>query len=125
MSAANQAEIDELFSHLEQAIRLDEYEAFGFLDMVAELIGDNPVLATAILKHASEFVESEECTPDSSWTDIVVESYRRALFDTEYSPKYGTDWLVKNPAAMRQFVNDYIANCTMGDEGQATTSVVQ
>lgn len=125
MSAEVQAEIDELFGHLEHAIRLEEYEGHQFLDMVADLIVDNQKLATALLKHASEFIESAQCSAEATWTDILVESYRRALFDAELSPKYGTDWLVKNIPAMRQFVNDYIANCTMGDEGHAATTSVQ
>lgn len=111
-----QQEINDIFSHMEAAIRLNEYKAHDFLFMVTDLIPANPTLAASIGKHAAEFIESDACRDDSTWTDIVVEAYRRALFDVTLSPKYGTGWMVKNIPAMRTFVEDYVRNHTMGSE---------
>lgn len=108
MNQEKQQEIDEIFQHMEAAIRLNTYESHDFLFMVADLIPNNPTLAAALGKHAAEFIESPECPDTVEWTDIVVEAYRRALFDTVYSAKYGTDYMVRNLDGMRKFVNGYI-----------------
>lgn len=123
---SQQQEINEVFVLMADAIRAHGYEygAHDMLFMVADLIPHNPVLAAAIANHAGDFIESEACNHKTEWTDIVIEAYRRAFFDVEQSPKYGTGWLIDNIPAMRQFVNDYIRNHALSDVGvEAPTSV--
>lgn len=114
-----QQAIDDVFAMMEDAIRLNTYQADDLFSMVADLIPVNAVLAEAIAKHASDFIvdirnwgEQESTT----WTDIVVEAYRRSLFDIEYSALYGTSYFVTNLPAMKDFVTGYIRNATMGSD---------
>lgn len=115
-STRQQQEIDKLFEMMEQAIRLSVYEADDLLYMVADLIPANPTLAAAISMHAADFINA--ATELHSWTDIVVEAYRRALFDENYSVLYGTDYLIGNLEHMENFVTQFIRNHTLGDEGE-------
>lgn len=121
LNQEKQQEIDAIFQHMEAAIRLNTYEAHDFLFMVADLIPANPTLAAALGKHAAEFIESPDSPEDVSWTDIVVEAYRRALFDTVYSAKYGTDYMVRNIDGMRKFVNSYIRDHSMNVAATGST----
>jgi hypothetical protein len=113
-----QKEFDGLFALMEAAIRLNTYEAADLLFMVADLIPANPVLAAAIGKHAADFIG--EAPQDVTWTDIVCEAYRRALFDTEKAQLYGTGYFLDQIGAARTFVNNYIAQQTLGDGGPMT-----
>ena len=110
-----QQEIDRIFAHMEQAIRLHDYDPADLFYMIADLTPVNPTLAVAIGKHAHDFIKSEECDENTEWTDIVVEAYRRALFDEEASPLYGTGYFIGRPDLMTKFVSDYIKNHTLGD----------
>lgn len=111
--SAQQKEIDHIFSLMENAIRLNEYDPGDLFWMIADLTSVNPQLATAIGKHASDFIKSDECTEETEWTDIVVEAYRRALFDEEASQLYGTGYFIGKPDLMKKFVNDFIRDHTM------------
>ncbi len=108
--------IDRLFGMMEQAIRLNTYEADDLLFMVADLIPANPILAAAISKHAADFIHEDSIEGETSWTDIVVEAYRRALFDVEKSQLYGTDYFLGNLPAMENFVTNYIREHTLGSD---------
>lgn len=117
-----QAQYDEIFGMMERAIRLNEYGPDDLLQMVGGLVLTGPVLAQAISMHAADFIRDSQ--DEVTWTDIVVEAYRRALFDSEKSPLYGTGYFVGNLDAMRAFVTDYITGQTMGDN-EVPTAVVK
>jgi hypothetical protein len=112
-----QAEIDEIFAMMEQAIRLNDYGSDDLLYMVADLIPVNPTLASAIAQHAGDFMKNDAVAGETTWTDIVVEAYRRALFDLEKSPLYGTGYMVNKIDAMRAFVTHYISNHSLEASG--------
>jgi hypothetical protein len=119
---AGQGKTDALFALMEQAIRQNgQYAASDLLYMLADLTPTSPDLAAAIGRHAADFIQGDGCTEDTPWTDIVVEAYRRALFDAEKSPLYGTGYFfvdgAANHAAMESFVTDYITRHTMGSDG--------
>lgn len=116
--SSEQAEFDEIFSTMEEAIRLNKYNSDDLLQMVGDLIMSSPVLAHAITMHAADFIK--EVDEDVTWTDIVVEAYRRALFDIEKSAQYGTGYFVNNIDAMRAFVVAYITDQTMGNNDMPT-----
>lgn len=113
-----QKEIDSIFEMMEKAIRLNTYEADDLMYMIADLIPASPALAAAISNHAADFIHEREA--EHSWTDIVVESYRRSLFDIDASAKYGTSYLTDNIPAMREFVTSYIRNQTLGSNTELT-----
>ncbi len=115
-----QKKIDKIFAMMEQAIRLNNYDADDLLFMIADLIPANPILAGAISNHAADFIKEQD--GEKTWTDIVVEAYRRALFDVEASQLYGTGYLIGNLSAMTQFVTGYIRGQTMGDENEVITA---
>lgn len=123
--SSEQQEINEIFQHMEQAIRINTYEANDLMFMIADLIPANPVLAAAVANHAGDFIKSDDVTPDTTWTDIVVEAYRRALFDLVASPRYGTDYMVKNLEKMREFVNSYIRDHGMNVPGKLAPALAQ
>ncbi len=108
-----QKKIDKIFKMMEKAIRLNDYDADDLLFMVADLIPANPILAAAISNHAADFIKEQN--GEHTWTDIVVEAYRRALFDIEASQLYGTSYFIGNLGAMTEFVTGYIRGQTMGD----------
>jgi hypothetical protein len=116
-----QKEIDRIFSMMEQAIRLNDYDADDLLFMIADLIPANAVLAGAISNHAADFIKEQN--GEHTWTDIVVEAYRRALFDVEASQLYGTSYFIGNLKAMSTFVTGYITGQTMGDQTEVGEEV--
>lgn len=117
-SSYKQAQYDEIFGMMERAIRLNEYGPDDLLQMVGGLVLTGPVLAQAISMHAADFIRDAQ--DEVTWTDIVVEAYRRALFDIEKSQLYGTGYFLGKPDAMKLFVADYITNQTMGDNEMPT-----
>jgi hypothetical protein len=109
---------DEVWELMAQAIRLNSYSAADLFYMIADLTPANPPLAVALGRHAADiltgFDAEDDHPPAADWTEIVVEAYRRALFDPERSPRYGTGYFIGNPAAARAFVQHYIAQHTLG-----------
>lgn len=116
-----QKAIDRIFKMMEEAIRTNDYDADDLLFMIADLIPTNPTLAGAISRHASDFIKEQD--GEHTWTDIVVEAYRRALFDIEASQLYGTSYFIGNLEAMTTFVTGYIKHQTLGNETEVGAEV--
>lgn len=114
-----QADYDKVFALMEAAIRVNEYGLEDWLDMLAELCPQNPALARSLMLHSAQFMRERAADTHTSLTDIIVESYRRALFDTHYSPLYGTGWFMNRIDDMTDFVTGYIQGQTMGDNAPA------
>lgn len=118
-----QADYDKVFALMDAAIRLNEYGLDDWLEMLAEVCPQNPALARALMHHSATFMrETAEVERDGTTvTDIIVESYRRALFDAVYSPMHGTGWFMGRLDDMTNFVTSYIQGQSMGDDAPIVT----
>lgn len=94
---------EQVFKPLEALIRQDEYGDGDIHEMIASMIDQSPLHASAMSLHARDIlVEFGE--GDLDYTDILVMIYWRTYFSPAHAPLYGTDQMVHNPEALENFV---------------------
>lgn len=103
-----------IFARMATAMRNNSYLESDLYDLIgsfAEVADDNPGysrIAAALAYHARDIVI--ETGPPESYTELMIEVYRRTFFDAEFAAIYGTQDLQGSPflTQFASFVTDAV-----------------
>ncbi len=99
---SNQQRFDAAFAQIAAVIRKENHNDASILRMVADMMASDVEFAHGFARHVADVLD--EHTESVNYTDIVVEAFRRALFDETTTNKYQTNYFGGDPAKAESFV---------------------
>jgi hypothetical protein len=100
---SNDARLAAAFAQMAQLIRKETHNDASIFAMLAQIIPVNPTFAYSLAQHIADVLNEHHEAVD--YNEVLVEAYRRALFDPLHAQKHGSDYFEGDPARAEEFVH--------------------
>jgi hypothetical protein len=113
----------QVFEPLRQVLAKQTFFDYTLYDIIADFVTVQPQVAYAMASHARDITQ-HEADEDMTYTDLVIEVYRRTFYDPDKSKEYGTSFYADDPAMLQQLTNFMVDSYAMDAANHAAHQFV-
>ena len=113
-----------LFKRLAQRLREDMIDDADIFHILGEYVIDLPQFAQNLAFHVRDMLREQDGTKDIPYGEILIEGYRRCLFDEDLCLRYNDLALATDLDALTFFVDSIVDRPRNGHYYNAVTTAV-
>ena len=91
------------FAQIAAIIRKETHNDASLFRMLADIVPHNATFAYALGMHIADVLDGHQQGGDVAYTEVLVEAYRRTLFDPLAAAKHGPDYFDGDPERAEDF----------------------